>query len=92
MKNAKYEALRDVVSQYYEKVRVYNIVIASTGLVHQRTLQCLMCCGMPKKQAKGLCKWMSNRNIVTETYDADSNCRLFNFPFEGLSFTVPLNI
>ena len=52
-----YDALSDAVGQYCEELSVYPAVIGSTGLVHQRTLQCLMGCVMSEKQAKGLCKW-----------------------------------
>ena len=57
-----YDALSDAVGQYCKELSVYPIVIGSTGLVHQRTLQCLKGCVMPEKQAKGLCKWYQKRH------------------------------
>ena len=48
-KVAKYEALKDAVDQYYEEVNVYPIVVGSTGLIHRRTMQYLMDCGMHTK-------------------------------------------
>ena len=35
-----------------------------------------MGCGMPKKQAKGLCKWMSNSNIMAARDIWNIRCRL----------------
>ena len=63
-KIARYKALRDVVSQFYKEDSVYPFVIGSTGLLHQKLLQFLMSCGMPKMQPKGLCKWMSNSSTM----------------------------
>ena len=57
-------------------VNVYPIVVGSTGLIHRRTLQCFMDCGMPKNQAKGLCKWMSNSNIMVARDIWSIWCRL----------------
>ena len=75
-KVANYEALRDAVDQYYEEANVYPVAVGSTGLVHRRTLQCLMDCGMLKNQAKGLCKWMSNSNIMAARDIWSIRCRL----------------
>ena len=54
-------------------------------------------CGMPKKQAKGLCKWMSNSNIMAarDIWNIPSRLVkgkfLFGFLFEGISFMALLN-
>ena len=65
------------MGQYYQEVySVWSTGIGSTGLVFQRPLQSLMDCGMPEKQAKGVCKWMFNSNIITARDIWSKRCRL----------------
>ena len=65
-----------VVGKVAKEVKAYPILVGSTGLVHCRTLQYLMDCGMPKNQAKGLCKWMPNSNIMAARDIWSIRCRL----------------
>ena len=75
-KISKYEDLRREVSEFYEEIMIYPILVDLTGLVHKQTINFLMECGLPKRKVKGLCKWMSNSNIMFAGNIWNLRCKL----------------
>ena len=75
-KISKYEDLRREVSEFYEETVIYPILIGSTGLVHKQINNFLMKCKLPEITAKGLCKWMSNSNIIFARNIWNLRCKL----------------
>ena len=75
-KFSNYEDLRSEVSKFYEETVIYPIVIGLTGQVHKQTNNFFMKCGLPQRKEKGLCKWMSNSNIIFARNIWNSRCKL----------------
>ena len=60
------------------RCEVLPFIVGSTGLIHKKCLQTLMSLDIPKIQAKGLCKWCSNSNILFARKIWKVWCRLVN--------------
>ena len=75
-KNDYYEALCAEINRSGYKCEVLPLIVGSCGIIHKKCLPYLIKLGLHKKQAKGLCKYSSNSNILFARYIWSRRCSL----------------
>ena len=63
-KKVYYEPLAAEISRSGFTCQILPLIVGSCGIIHRKCLPYLIKLGLPKKQAKGLCKYSCNSNIL----------------------------
>ena len=75
-KKSKYAPLKDAIESKGYQCDIMPFIVWSVGLVHMLCYVYLIQLGIPKRQAKGFCKWCSNSNIFFARNIWNTRCRL----------------
>ena len=75
-KKSKYAPLKDAIESKGYQCDIMPFIVGSVGLVHSFCYVYLVQLGIPKRQAKGFCKWCSNSNIFFARNIWNTRCRL----------------
>ena len=75
-KKSKYAPLKDAIESKSYQCDIIPFIVGSVGLVHSFCYVYLVQLGIPKRQAKGFCKWCSNSKIFFARNIWNTRCHL----------------